>query len=347
MGEPFHTLSALQQSALMAQCAIQALGQHWGLRDCVPQLIKYRENAVFRVDLGGVRTAVRVHRYDYHSDAALTSELQWMAALDAAGICVPTVVPTREGALFAVVDVPGMPGPMQVDRFAWIDGEQLGSVEDGVTDPAAAADTYRTIGQLAARVHNQASGWTLPAGFVRHTWDADGLAGPNPLWGRFWELEAASETQRALMRRCRDHIHRELSSRGRHQGQYSMIHADFVPENLMVTGSGVRLIDFDDAGFGWHLFELATALYFIQAEPYFDTARAALIAGYREHRPLSEQMLADLPLHLLARAFTYIGWVHTRPGTETAEELTPMLLEMAMSQAESFMSNTGSKPAPA
>ena len=32
----------------------------------------------------------------------------------------------------------------------------------------------------------------------------------------------------------------------------------------MVQGDRIKLIDFDDAGFGWHLFELATALYFIR-----------------------------------------------------------------------------------
>ena len=65
-----------------------------------------------------------------------------------------------------------------------------------------------------------------------------------------------------------------------------MIHADFVAENLMVDGDSVRLIDFDDAGFGWHLFELATALYFEMEEEHYPDAYRALIEGYREYRTL-------------------------------------------------------------
>ena len=34
-----------------------------------------------------------------------------------------------------------------------------------------------------------------------------------------------------------------------------MINADFSAENIMVYDADVRLIDFDDAGFGRHLFE--------------------------------------------------------------------------------------------
>ena len=118
-----------------------------------------------------------------------------------------------------------------------------------------------------------------------------------------------------------------------------MIHADFAPENLLVDADHVRLIDFDDAGFGWHLFEIATSLYFIMDEPFFDQARDALIEGYRRHRQLPDEQLELLPLFFLARGFTYVGWVHTRRETETAKELTPMLLEGACTLAREYLSN--------
>ena len=62
-----------------------------------------------------------------------------------------------------------------------------------------------------------------------------------------------------------------------------------------------------------------------------------MIEGYRSHRPLSDAQLELLPLFLTARGFTYLGWVHTRQETETARELTPMLLEAACRQAESLV----------
>lgn len=336
MSNEFFSLSPEKQLSKLQQLAEHALAE-WGIDNAKLSLIKHRENAVFKVDVGGDLFALRIHRHGYHSDAALRSELQWMQALQVADIHTPAVIPTAKGSLFAVVDMPGLPGAMQIDLFEWIDGEQLGSVEGGVADADAVAQTYRTIGELAARVHNQASGWVAPEGFSRHAWDAAGLAGANPFWGRFWELEAATAGERDLLMRGRDRVFEELSALPKSSDTYSLIHADFAPENLMVNGDFVRLIDFDDAGFGWHLFELATSLYFIMDEPYFDAARAALIEGYRMHRSLTDAELTKLPLFFLARGLTYVGWVHTRQETETARELTPMLLGAACALSEDYL----------
>ena len=122
---------------------------------------------------------------------------------------------------------------------------------------------------------------------------------------------------------------------------YSMIHADFVAENLMVDGDSVRLIDFDDAGYGWHLFELATVLYFEMEEDFYPEAFQALIAGYREQRELPDSQLQHLPLFLLARGFTYLGWIHTRAETRTAKELAPMLTRRACGLAREYLGLSG------
>jgi Ser/Thr protein kinase RdoA (MazF antagonist) len=118
---------------------------------------------------------------------------------------------------------------------------------------------------------------------------------------------------------------------------YSLIHADFAAENVMIDGDDIRLIDFDDAGFGWHLFEIVTALFFIQGEPYFDQAQSALLEGYRKHRALPDSELELLPLFFLARGTTYVGWVHSRSETETARELTPMILDLVCDLAERYL----------
>ena len=338
----FYGLDADDQAQCMAQLA-QAAVAEWAMEAAQLELIKYRENAVFKlVSTDGTPYALRIHRAGYHTDAELESELEWMAVLEAANIHVPILVPTRHGANFAVVGVDAVPEPRQVDIVNWVEGEQLGSVEAGIADPQAIAEVYHTIGSLAAQLHNLATGWELPPGFTRHAWDADGLAGDNPFWGPFWELEALTAEQRELMIAARDRVHRDLTAYAcapENGDRYSMIHADFVAENLMRDGDTVRLIDFDDAGFGWHLFELATALYFEMEQDYFAAAYAALVRGYREHRSLPESQLEQMPLFYLARGFTYLGWVHTRQETETARELTPMLIEKACKLARAYLAS--------
>ena len=322
---------------VLAAAAREALAS-WGWSEARLRLIKHRENAVFEASRQGEQRALRLHRQGYHGDAELHSELLWLKALAEAGLRVPEAVPDQRGNLFIRREFAGLDGPVQVDVFQWVNGQQLGSVEAGV-EPGApdVAQTWRTIGELAAQVHNQASAWTPPEGFVRHAWDENGVAGKQPIWGRFWEHPALTGEERALMERIRKRLRGDLAAVDKHPGRYSMIHADFALENIMVDGDTISLIDFDDAGFGWHLFELVTAVHFITAEDYYPAAREALIEGYRNARPFPDELLELWPLFELARATTYLGWVESRPDTETARNLTPMLIESACELAEAFL----------
>ena len=337
----FYQASPSEQGDRVARLARAALVA-WGMEPSALDLLKYRENAVFRVSLAdGRRFALRVHRAGYHDDDELRSELQWMQALAADGFDVPEIVPSMHGALFERISHPDVPETRQVDLFAWIAGQPLGSVESGLEgDADTMASTFRTIGTLAARLHNHAARWRPPPGFTRHAWDTDGLVGEQPLWGRFWELAALADAERALMIRARDRVRDDLSRLERSPRNYGLIHADFAPENLMVDGPRVRLIDFDDAGYGWHLFEIATSLYFHIGQPYFDRVERATVAGYRAERELTAADEALLPLFYAARSFTYLGWVHTRHETETARELTPMLIELASGVARRYLAET-------
>lgn len=302
-------------------------------------LVKYRENAVFSVkDGSGRRYALRVHRSEYHTDSELLSELQWMDAMRREGIATPPVIPSADGSLFVVVAHPAIPEPRQVDMLGWLDGEPVGAIEEQqASDAEDVHALYQRIGRLAGELHNRTVEWPLPAGFTRHAWDADGLLGQQPFWGRFLDLPALGGAGRELIQRACLKAGRDLSDFGISEANYGLIHADFVPENLLQDGDRLLLIDFDDSGFGWHMFELATALYFHVEDPHFETMRNAVVKGYRSIRPLSDGDWAQLPLFLFLRSLTYLGWVHTRHETETARSLTPMFVERTEKLARDYL----------
>ncbi len=333
----FADLPPAEQGARLHKLACEAV-KHWPLEAVRVEPIKVRENAVYAVyTADGGRVVLRVHRLGYHTDAALHSELAWMKALAASGIEVPQPILSRRGKPFELVDGAGVPGPRQVDVFEWIEGHQLGTIEQGLSnDPEWVTRIYGIVGELAAQMHNQSSAWRPPADFERHSWCDEGLAGEAPLWGRFWELDALSATQRSLFERLRGRIVQELATYGRAPDRFGLIHADLIPENILVETNRLRIIDFDDAGFGWYLFEIATSLYFIRRETHYEVARDALVAGYRRHRSLPDEHLHMLPMFLAARGTTYLGWVHTRKGEATARELTPQLIELAVAAADDY-----------
>jgi Ser/Thr protein kinase RdoA (MazF antagonist) len=314
---------------------------NWGIENASLELLKMRENAVFGVcQADGSKYALRIHRAGYHSDAELRSELQWMRALDANGISTPGVIPTNNGELFTTVAHEEVPEPRQVDLLAWIDGLPMGSIEDGMEgDLDELLHNYLRIGALAGRVHNFSANWKLPEGFVRHHWDAEGLVGEQPVWGQFWENERLSLNQRELILRAREVVRKQLQLFGKTEENYGLIHADFLPENLMTRGDEIQMIDFDDSGFGWYMFELATSLFVHLGEDHFDAVLAALVEGYRSQRELPDEHLAYLPVFFMARLFSYLGWLHTREITETTEEMAPIIIAAAVEIAESLVAD--------
>lgn len=299
----------------------RAAGNHWGFGpETTFELFKHRENAVFLVTDGGDRYALRVHRPGYHSDAELESELAWIAALRDDGFRTPRVIPASDGRMMVRVAAPPVPEPRQVDVLEWFDGSPLGAAEtEALTDADDVIATFGVIGELMATTHNHGESWRRPSSFTRHAWDADGLLGSEPFWGPYWQLELLTDDQRTLLERMKSRALADLADFGQGPDRYGLIHADFLPDNLLRGDDGICLIDFDDAGFGWHLFDVATSLFPSLLEDWFDDAQAALIEGYRRRRALPDDHLERLPLFFILRGTTYLGWAHTRRETETAE----------------------------
>ncbi|WP_260692173.1 phosphotransferase enzyme family protein [Gemmobacter fulva] len=297
-------LRRLQARAVQAQA-------RWGL-STPPVLLKYRENAVFRVQLADGRpAALRLHRPGYHSAAELASELHLMTALRATGLRVPRPILTAEGAATVTLaaDV-GQPA-LHADIVSWMEGTPLGQtgIPLGMT-AAQLTSVFTALGRTMAQMHSALDRWQPPPGFARKAWDGEGLLGAAPLWGRFWDCAGLRAEEAARLQAIRALAATGLSRLGRLD--YGLIHADLVRENVLLTGTTVEMIDFDDSGPGWRMFDIATALIKNRREPNYRRIEAALIAGYRTARALHAQDLQALPLFLLLRALSYIGWAAAR-----------------------------------
>ena len=289
--------------------AIAAI-KHWDLPEQVPELIKYRENAVFKVKLAwGEPAALRLHRPAYHSEAALASELAFMASLRDRGLAVPEPIPAANGSLLVAFG----DGPFHADLIGWMDGEPLG--ETGVPLDEKGRDVpaiFGAVGREMALLHGAADAFRQPVGFERPAWDADGLLGETPFWGRFWDCPALPAEDRTYLTELRAALSARLAVVAPGL-DYGLIHADIVRENIFVRKGAVAFIDFDDCGFGFRLFDLATTLLRNRREPNYPVFRDALLEGYAAVRPQARAGFAYLPLFLLLRALTYIGWAAARP----------------------------------
>jgi NAD(P)-dependent dehydrogenase (short-subunit alcohol dehydrogenase family) len=334
----FYEMSPDRQAEHLKNLCVCALGE-WGLGPADIALIKYRENAVFQVvSPAGDRVVMRVHRANYHSDEALTSELTLMDALREHGIATPPTLPTLDGRRFVTLDHQGVPEPRQVDVLGWVEGSPIGVIEETAALPEdALRRNYTLSGQLAARIHNFTQTWTPPAGFTRRHWDEEGLFGDDGHFGCFWKMDFLREDQQALLLKAREKLRAELGTFGKSPDRYGLTQGDFLPENLLKHEDTLRIIDFDDCGFGWHMMDLATSLFFLAGEPDFNTALEGLVEGYRSERQLPDDHLAILPGMMLARGFSYMAWAQSRAETESAKTLGPALVEGVCAMAADYV----------
>jgi Ser/Thr protein kinase RdoA (MazF antagonist) len=271
----------------------------WGMGDAEYTLIAARENAVYKITTVTETYALRLHRKGYRTDAELNSELQWMHAVSCDGIKVPSPIPSASGTLLHGID------GVQVDVLTWLSGSTMDQTLNG---PLDRADLFERLGTNMARLHNVSDAWPLPDGFTRCAWNRDGLLGDAPLWDCFWENPGLTPEDRALFLAMRNKANIELTCLERTL-DYGLIHADLVAANVMVDDGDIHFIDFDDGGFGFRLFEIATALLKHLDAPDYPTLRTALIRGYTSVRPID---LSALDLFMMLRAATYVGWNITR-----------------------------------
>jgi len=291
----------------------------WGWSGATYALAAARENAVYRVDHEGRSFALRLHRKGYRSDAQLRSELLWMDACARGGVSVPVPVAALSGEMVQTV------AGVQVDVLAWLNGAPLSDTFDKLT-PKARSTVMRSLGQHMARLHLVSDQWQPPASFTRPAWDSDGLLGETPLWDRFWQNPALSRAQRHQLETFRCFAQQRLAS----VADTGLIHADLVAGNVMLHGDTLSLIDFDDGGYGFRLFEVATALLKHMAVTDFPALKDALIDGYRQLRPLDT---GQLPLFLALRACTYVGWNITRMGEDPTRNARFIATALATTRA--------------
>jgi Ser/Thr protein kinase RdoA (MazF antagonist) len=301
-----------------------------------PKLFMHRENSVFKVQTTQGPAALRVHRHGYHSKAAIQSEMQWMAHLASQGVLVPQPLANRQQQLLSDVEYRGK--TYVVDLLTWLDGAQLGNA----TDPLAFSKTelqqiFFNLGKTIARMHDLTDAWEMPDGFTRHAWDRDGFVGEKAFWGNFWEARDLSADDRHLLLLAREKAGVELDTLRKAGEDYGLIHADFVRQNILVMGTDVRVIDFDDSGFGFRMYDFATALVKNRDEPHYEAIKASLFEGYRSQRVLSTVNENSLDLFLTLRDFAYLGWMEERLGEPGVEARMPSIRAAAVAAAQKFI----------
>lgn len=285
--------------------------------DATARLINLSENATYLIEAPGqYRAVLRVHRQGYHSLQAIESELDWLAALQSDNVLeVPEWISGRNGK--AVQQLFDSAGDLRfMVLFKFLDGDMPS--EMGNLTPR-----FEELGALAARCHLHVQAWDRPETFERLTWDDEAVFGTRPNWGDWREAPGVTKEVREILQHVETALRNRLTVYGKTSDRYGLIHADMRLANLLVNGDSTRVIDFDDCGFGWFMYDFAAAISFIEDDPRVPEWKSAWLRGYQSIRPLTDQDIEEIDTLIMLRRMALLAWIGSHMEAPEPQALAP------------------------
>jgi Ser/Thr protein kinase RdoA (MazF antagonist) len=308
----------------------------WGLSpSCTVRTLNISENATFKaVDPEtGKQIILRVHRPGYHEHAEIQSELDWIHDLRRQGVvATPQPLPMSDGSYIGSMVAAGdMRKVVAFEFMTGVEPEQGDSI----------VPNFSELGAISARLHRHARNWQRPAAFRRKTWNYETMLGSAPLWGDWRDALGLTPEGTAILERASAELQRFLSAFGEGPDRFGLVHADLRLANLLVDGDRLSVIDFDDCGFSWFIYDFASAVSFFEHDPIIPELQAAWVEGYRTVEQLSDADVAAIPTFVFLRRFLLTAWVASHAETPTAQSLGAPFTTGTIELADNFLSKTG------
>lgn len=258
-----------------------------------------------------VTSAMGAHEESF---AMLNSEVTWLLALgQETNLILQKPIQNRSGKW--VTGLPQEDGStIHCTLLSWIDGNPY-------TRELETEETATQIGALLATLHNHASRWKIPEGFIRPRRDVQYfktmLRGILPAVkdGRI------SQPDYAELSRSIDLLIDMLSPLEEDPQSHGILHADTHKGNMLLHEGEIRLIDFSFCAFGNYLFDLGICFSDMKAELH-----RACLQGYQSLRELPQnyqQQIEGFFLGSIVGAFSF--WVANPNAQELLARKVPQI----------------------
>ncbi len=333
----FDSLTHERQLPLLLELAEAATALYALPHGLKVKLLNLSENATYKVEApNGQRWALRVHRDGYHSKSAIASELAWLIDLRNTGVVTtPAPVKGRDGEIIQMIGHARMARPRHVVLFDWESGAEPG-IGENLIEP------FRVLGEVTARMHVHTRQWQRPPWFTRLTWDFEtSLGDANPHWGRWRDGMGVDAEAAKIFGRCVELIGRRLVAYGKGSERFGLIHCDLRLANLLIDGAQVKVIDFDDSGFGWYMYDAATPVSFYEHEPQVPELIESWKTGYRRVIDLAKDDEAEIPTFVMLRRLLLVAWIGSHSETDLAKSMGLPYTEGTVGLCEDYLGKFG------
>lgn len=280
------------------------------------KLLKQSENTTcLLTNRNNNRYILRINRPGYHSPDELNGETFWMQSLRTdTTLLLPDVYCNVMGNTVSAFSHPTSYGE-DYSIFSYIAGADL-----QVNNFEECKVNIKKAGATAAILHNYTETHPSLMHLNRPSWSFDDLFGKNPRWGDWKAHHLLAEKEYELYQSTLDKIQNILNIFGQSSDKYGLIHADLHLSNFINSNNSLYLIDFDDCGYGWFLYECGCSL--MQYNENIPQLCDAWLSGYLMHRQLQDEDYTILPSFIIMRRIARIAWMHSHAQSDTSESIS-------------------------
>ena len=83
----------------------------------------------------------------------------------------------------------------------------------------------------------------------------------------------------------------------------------------------IKIIDFDDCGYGWYIQDLAASLSFMETESLVPQLIEAWIRGYQKFSPLQQREIDMIPTFIMMRRLQLLAWITSCQSSYAVQRL--------------------------
>ena len=330
--DPTGGLGQAEMLRRLAAVAERAVAHFLDEEEVELELINQSENTTYLVTRASAaeKLILRIHRTGYHTLAGIESELDWIEALHRdADVRTPAVLRNHAGERVHMVSTDEVPARRFCVFSEFLDGQE----PDG--DDLVGA--FPNLGEVTAKMHDHARWWQRPTGFERFSWNVETAFGVTPHWGHWYDGHGVHGEAKEVLARVVEVLSRRLNRFGAGNDRFGLVHCDMRLANLLFHQGETRVIDFDDCGFSWFLYDLATALSFLEHCEDTQELVDAWLSGYRRIGTLSTEEETEIPSFLMYRRMLIIAWCGSHSETELAASLGPEFTHTSLPLAEDYL----------
>jgi Ser/Thr protein kinase RdoA (MazF antagonist) len=338
MKEKSKDLSSWKGHWQLRELAQEVIARYGLPRDARVRLVSRSENETWKVEASGGRSggrswALRLQRPGYQTINSLASEISWLVALRHDGV-VATPVP--------VAGVNGewvqyMQGPTQSRTMVLFEWEKGREPEIGMD----LRQCFKSLGAITAQMHNHSRKWRRPAGFERFAWNFDTALGETPRWGD-WRRGLGMDAERRDLFGCAvELIRQRLEAYGTGPARFGLAHCDQRLANLLVHGDEIKVIDFDDCGFSWYMYDAAASVSFYEHLPQAPTLIDQWLEGYQLVSSLSREEVEEIPTFVMLRRILLVAWIGSHPEADLARSLGSSFTDQTVGLCSAYLRRFG------